>query len=133
MEAVLEFFLYLQKCHSKRIFLQNMEDSLVLAVLQSDIQTALSLLASGACTNIVPPVGKPLLHLALALDSETQALAMAQILLLNGANPDVKDKQGRTALQEVKELGRVDLEKLLLDFSAGGSSKTDSDVAFLPT
>jgi len=106
-----------------------MEDSLVLAVLQSDIQTALSLLASGACTNIVTPVGKPLLHLALALDSETQALAMAQILLLNGANPDVEDKQGRTALQEVKELGRVDLEKLLLDFSAGGSSKTDSDVS----
>jgi len=106
-----------------------MEDSLVLAVLQSDIQSALSLLSSGACTNIVTPAGKPLLHLAIALDSETQALAMAQVLLLNGANPDVKDEQGRTAAQVARELGRLEIEKLLLGFSTDGSTYSDDDVA----
>lgn len=105
-----------------------MDDSLVLAVLQSDIQTALTLLSSGACTNIKTPAGKPLLHLALALDSDTKSLAMVQILLINGANPNTKDEQGRTALEVAKELQRDEIEQLLIRFVADGSYFEDDDV-----
>jgi len=105
-----------------------MDDSLVLSVLQSDIQTSLSLLSSGACTNIVTPAGQPLLHLALALDNESQALAMVQLLLINGANPECKDKQGSSALNVAKHLGRVEVSKLLLGFGADGAS-LEEDIA----
>ena len=76
----------------------------MLAVVQSDIQSSISLLASGACTNIITPSGQPLLHLALALEEEILALAMVQLLLINVANPECKDSQGRTALYLAREV-----------------------------
>jgi len=101
----------------------------VLAVLHADIQTSLSLLSSGACTNVVTPAGKPLLHLALALDCETQALAMVQLLLINGANPAVQDEQGMTAVDLARSLDRVDIENLLMSFTEGCSHSVEDDVA----
>jgi len=99
-----------------------MDDSLVLAVVQSDIQSSISLLASGACTNIITPSGQPLLHLALALEEESLALAMVQLLLINGANPECKDSQGRTALDMAREMRREEVVKLLVGFGAEGTS-----------
>ena len=95
-----------------------MDKSLVLAVVQSDIQSSISLLASGACTNIITPSGQPLLHLALALDEESHDLAMVQLLLINGANPECKNLQGRTAL----DMAREEEFKLLVGFGAEGGS-----------
>jgi len=97
-----------------------MEDSLILAVSKSDLQASLSLLASGACTNITTPSGRPLLHLALDLEKESQALAMVQLLLINGANPNSKDKRGRSALKLAKKRGMAEVAKLLVGFGADG-------------
>lgn len=97
-----------------------MEDSLILAVLQYDIQTSISLLSSGACTNITNASDQPLLHLALALELESQALAMMQLLLINGANPECMDKQGKTAVDLAKGMGREEVVRLLVGFGAIG-------------
>ena len=93
---------------------------------QSDIQSSISLMESGACTNIITPSGQPLLHLALALEEEILALAMVQLLLINGANPECKDSQGRTALDLAREV-----VKLLVGFGAeGGNLEEDVAVTF---
>ena len=66
----------------------------------------------------ITPSGQPLLHLALALDEGSHDLAMVQLLLINGANPECKNLQGRTAL----DMAREEEFKLLVGFGAEGGS-----------
>ena len=67
----------------------------------------------------ITPSGQPLLHLALVLEEESLALAMVQLLLINGANPECKNSQGRTALDLVREVGRELVVKLLVELLVG--------------
>jgi len=95
-----------------------MDDSLVLAVLKVDIQTSVALLASGACTNTITPSGSPLLHLAISLEPEYQAEALVQLLLINGADPELQDKEGKTAIDVASLLDRTGIMKMLDAFTS---------------
>ena len=58
----------------------------------------------------------------MVLEEESLALAMVQLLLINGANPECKNSQGRTALDLVREVGRELVVELLVGFGAEGGS-----------
>lgn len=71
------------------------------------------LLDHGASANEISAEGTPVLSLAAArLDAE--ALAVAKLLLQNGANINAKDKKGQNALFHAVRSGTLDMLQLLL-------------------
>ena len=80
------------------------------------VQECLSLLGQGACTNYLPPHSLPPLHSALqhpGPHQEGHQLALVQLLLVNGADPEFEDSEGRSALEVAVKVGRVELVQLL--------------------
>ena len=91
----------------------------MLSVLKGDIQQCISLLCDGVDPNIVSPTGEPLLHLALGVEEESQAVALVQILLVHGADCNsVNQVTGRTALQVASMSGSSEILSLLKSFGA---------------
>lgn len=105
-----------------------MEDCLVLSVLKGELQTCLSLLCEGVDPNIISPTGEPLLHLALGVGEESEAVALVQLLLVHGADSNpVNRVTGRTALQLAIRAGRPELVLLLRSFGASQEEEVSSD------
>lgn len=99
----------------------DLEMELVSAVTSLDIQHSLHLLDRGVCLNFqAPHSGLPPLHSLLLLpcveEEAGQQLALTQLLLMNGADPDLRDSAGRTALYVA--VGREELVQLLLSWGA---------------
>ena len=96
------------------------EDCLVLSVLKGDVQTCLSLLCEGVDPNTVSAAGAPVLHLALTSGEESQAVALVQLLLVHGADPNPVDTlSGRSAMDLALSSNSPELISLLGAF--GGS------------
>ena len=90
------------------------EDCLVLSVLKGDVQTCLSLLCEGVDPNTVSAAGAPVLHLALSSGEESQAVALVQLLLVHGADPNPVDTlSGRSAMDLALSSNSSELISLL--------------------
>ena len=100
----------------------------MLSVLKGEIQSCISLLCDGVDPNIISPTGAPLLHLALGVEEESQAVALVQLLLVHGADSNSVNKvTGRTALQVAKKSGSSELVWLLKSFGASQQEEVISD------
>ena len=104
-----------------------MEDCLVLSVLKGEIQSCIRLLCEGVDPNIISPTGDPLLHLALGVEEESEAVALVQLLLVHGADYNSVNKvTGRSALQVASKTGSSELVSLLKSF---GANKEEEDIS----
>ena len=91
----------------------------MLSVLKGEIQACISLLCEGVDPNIISPTGEPLLHLALNVEEESEAVALVQLLLVHGADSNSVNKvTGCSALQVASKTGSSELVSLLKSFGA---------------
>ena len=100
--------------------------SLILGVVQSDLQLCIDILSEGGDPNIRTRDGTPLLHAAISLEDDEQALALTQLLLVHGADPGISD-QGVSAVNLADNLQRRVILDQLLAFGA-----TTRDAAVSP-
>ena len=93
----------------------DLEAELVAAVAGLEVARVQQLLAQGVCLNFLPAVGPPPLHAVLghAGPEDGRQLALAQLLLLGGADPALPDAGGRTALEVAVAGGREELVQLV--------------------
>ena len=104
------------------------DSSLILGVVKSDLQACIDILSDGCDANIVTADGAPLLHLAVALDDADQALALTQLLLVHGADPNAVNQDSKLdAVHLCKSLNRKVISDLLLSFGAKPSKKNNSN------
>ena len=96
-----------------------MDSSLILSVAKCDVQRCIELLCDGGDPNIVTRDGAPLLHLALGVEDDEQALALAQLLFVHGAEVDCVNTVSReSALTVARNLGRDEIVSLLISNGA---------------
>jgi len=93
----------------------DLEEELVAAVGALEVVRVQQLLAQGVCLNFLPAGGPPPLHAVLghAGPEDGRQLALAQLLLLGGADPALPDARGRTALEVAVAGGKEELVQLV--------------------
>lgn len=93
-----------------------LNEGLVGACINSNVQEARSLLQKGADPNARWEDGTP--SLAFAAEASAGRVSLIQLLLANGASVNSKDTRGRTPLWHAKQQGYEDAVKILS--AAGG-------------
>jgi len=96
----------------------DLEDDLMTALRNSDINGVLDLLSQGACLNFLSDDEEGPLHVAVAVKDVLTAANLTQILLAHSASADLASAGGVTALHLAAGLGRPDVVHLLLAHGA---------------
>jgi len=107
----------------------DLEEELVKAASSLDIQRCTELLQQGVCLNLytTQPRNQPLHSVVLHEDGEeSRQIALTQLLLVNGADPDLVDSAGHTVLDLALKSGKKELIKLLQDWGAKTSDAQES-------
>ena len=104
------------------------EDCIVLSVLKGDVQTCLSLLCDGVDPNTESATGDPLLHLALASDDEAEAVALVQLLLVFGAEPNPVNSKGRSGMDVALSSQSSELISLIRSFNRQPEVEAEEEV-----
>lgn len=87
--------------------------ALLLAIQRQDAQAALLLIEGGADVNRANILGTTPLMKCASLEQPSDAVAVARALLARGANVEVRDMSGKTALDEAQENDQKELVALL--------------------
>ena len=87
--------------------------ALLLAIQQQNTQAALLLIEGGADVNRPSVIGTTPLMACASLEQPADAVAVAKALLAKGANLDVRDMAGKTALDEAQDNNQKELAALL--------------------
>mmetsp|Transcript_17057 Transcript_17057/g.19058 ORF Transcript_17057/g.19058 Transcript_17057/m.19058 type:complete len:160 (+) Transcript_17057:212-691(+) len=107
--------------HGNDIFVLDSTDSnntlLHVAVKSGNIETVELILRIGIAANVVNKGNETPLHHAVSLKNEEEALGIVEILLLKGANPNLKDKLGDSPIERAKRLGKSNVVMLFLNSS----------------
>lgn len=103
----------------------DLEDDLMTALRNSDINAVLDLLSQGACLNFLSDDEEAPLHVAVGVQDPLTAANLTQILLAHSAAADLATCLGVTALHLAAGLGRPEVVHLLL--AHGADPQTEDD------
>jgi ankyrin repeat protein len=67
------------------------------------------------------------LHLACQVEDNDKAATLVRELLMHGANPNLMDHSGRTALYKAVQMGRLEIAKILLRYGSDSSIVCECD------
>ena len=104
--------------------MEDLEGSLLKAVSSLDLVKVERLLSLGVLLNFLPADGQPPpLHAALfhPRNTDGRQLALVQMMLLAGADPEFRDSQGRNGAEVALGQGRTSLFRLLTSCSSSRS------------